>query len=341
MKSAVLMGANAYSRSFIDVQGSCYEIKGIIDLSSDLDSISNIPVFESLLDKPELLSVDVFIVCSLNYLDEIVRLLSAFKVHQNKIFAYQYSIQECIPHSEVVSRQKQNIFVCTLPKSGTVFLKENIAGAIFHKPTPGKGGGWYLDNGQSHLCKKTLEVQSKIGGITGSHLYPSKSDIDLLNICNTKTIVHVRDPRQALVSWIHFYEKTVMRDKIWSTLFKHPKGVSHCDFEFHFENFYLKAVDWLNAWMLELSETKRLKNVLVTRHEDLAADSHIFNRRIADYIGLSASSLALDKAKASDNRHFRAGKTEEWRSTFSSNQLQCLNSNFPGELAHFFGWSIR
>jgi hypothetical protein len=182
-----------------------------------------------------------------------------------------------------------------------------------------------------------LQEYMRGGAAQATHLYPTPQNIDLLLAGNVKSvIVHVRDPRQVLVSSVQhavLYPREVepsarrkvkrdmhkMTDQLIQDIFPHP-------------------VAWIEGWV----KARALLTVHFTTFEEFVRDQPTFvDRLLALYGGdlrYFNRDAALRQSPAIDY-HRRRGETDEWRRIFDARQIEYVNSQIPDHFWTLFGWS--
>jgi hypothetical protein len=103
---------------------------------------------------------------------------------------------------------KQGILLNALPKSGTVHMARSLAKIL--------GAGIIHLGNQYRLVDqinfKAAEEFSRGGYISPNELSPSSENIELLKYFRLKMVLHLRDPRQALLEWVHHVDRVTGGD---------------------------------------------------------------------------------------------------------------------------------
>jgi tetratricopeptide (TPR) repeat protein len=179
------------------------------------------------------------------------------------------------------------------------------------------------------------------GSIYNTHLHPKPYNIEsLLEAGVSRVLVHVRDPRQAILSNVqsidlhpnpesHFVART--HDLTSMTL------TERVDFSIQWN--WQNAVDWIAGWL----EASELIDVRFTTFEEMVTEPDNFLSHLLQNYGgepeLFDRSAALSRSEGRDYR-FRKGLTDEWRHSFSSEQTAHVNDTMPRHIAKHFGWAI-
>lgn len=220
--------------------------------------------------------------------------------------------------------QNPSIFLITLPKSGTVYVSHSLSRTLGYDhtstlvtPTFPKNiiwGGMLLDFLKGNM-------------VSVSHLQPDSTNAEILSRCKIKIILHIRDPRAALLSWIHFVGKSFKATAS-------PTALNNL--EFFIESSFAHLVNWIEGWMSVLAVNPQLEALILT-HEELSENPELYFKKIFTFYGLGSPELKLaDKTEAT---HFRSGDNAEWRTVFPAYLVTKMNDQIPESLWLKFGWS--
>jgi hypothetical protein len=161
-----------------------------------------------------------------------------------------------------------------------------------------------------------------------------------------KIIVHVRDPRQAILSWTHHIRELYENDDY---------ALYNCDppiKKTYFRKTFREQVDWqinnyfphfLN-WIIEWSKTEKSDfdtKIMITQYEDLRKNSYTFFQSILNFYNINLSEKYLKQSLIEPKKgklHYRKGSLDEWRDVFTSNQIEKTTKAIPKVLFEEFGW---
>ncbi len=189
-------------------------------------------------------------------------------------------------------------------------------------------------------CIKAGE-RSGHGCIFKGHQPPSRHNLIILETFFEKMVLNVRDPRQALLSWINNVEH--MRDDVYSRLM----GIPHEYFDWSWEtkldwqidNYFQLQIDWLDQWWKCLLEKKTKFEIILTRFEDLKQNAALHFKRICDAYNLPQMLPEDMPTPKQGESNYRSGSINEWRQVFSETQKGKLQKKIPSSLASFYDWS--
>lgn len=182
---------------------------------------------------------------------------------------------------------------------------------------------WALDYNRGGACYTT-------------HLQPTRENIDLLKETGVKKIiVNVRDPRQLLVSHYHH----VMKYKRYSPeyrLFNEIEFVDAIDCMIE-DKLVNKIIPWTVGW---LSVAKEIDVVFTTYEEFIQNRGKTCEKLLAAYGGDTKhfNKKAAFHQQPGVDYHFRKGSIDEWKATFSAEQVRRINDKIPSILWETFYW---
>jgi len=239
---------------------------------------------------------------------------------------------------------KAPIIFNTLPKSGSVYIISLLQQGL-NRPFLAVSNGFFPNDPiKPNLLSKLFEVN----GITQEHLDASEWNISQLQKHSPiKLVIHVRDPRQAMISWTHHLNHEHKRDpgmiKNWNSVsipsdyFQWPLCKQ---FDFQIEHFLPDCIEWIQGWINASKEGKL--NILFTTYEDFRSSEDLsFIEQILDFYEIPSDSfIETHLPKTLDGQHFRKGLTDEWREILTLEQQQKMTNMMPDEFFSFFSWSL-
>lgn len=226
----------------------------------------------------------------------------------------------------------------TLPKSGSVYIVQTLSQGI-------KEGKFCRISNDTFpwdpVSPKGLEILMRTNGITQEHFDASPYNLALLERFCPRLIIHLRDPRQALVSWTHHLNKIQHSKEILDKfLLELPQGYFQWNFsdqlDWQIENYLPACIDWIQAW-IAASERKGIE-ILFTTYEEFIADRALFFGKILDFYSLKHLESQIPLLAKSEEKHFRKGVIDEWRTELSPEQKMRVMEMVPRELLDRFHW---
>jgi hypothetical protein len=175
----------------------------------------------------------------------------------------------------------------------------------------------------------------KGGACYVTHLRPSQRNIELLKVGGAQSvIVHVRDPRQWIISAAEhgrLYANSAM------PLFRQEtRGGLAETIEFMID-MLPETIEWINGWM----RARQRLTVHFTTFEDFVRDRDGFIDRVLSLYG--GDTRFFDRANAVQDQpgvdyHRRLGSTDEWKTVLTRQQIDRVNGLIPNQFWSTFGW---
>lgn len=234
-----------------------------------------------------------------------------------------------------------SILITTMPKSATYYLS-----SLF---TKGLGLSDMILSNQYFPYDTIYQPKLRrlvLGNrVSQDHFGASEFNVELISRLTDRIIVHLRDPRQALLSYVHYLDDERFREKEDETLlFIYPRLPD--DFyelplarriDWGIENWLPLLIEWVRGWV-DASQSGRL-NVKFTRFEDFVADEGAFVDSVLEFFAIPKESFRTQEIERTTEVHFRKGETDEWQTIFTRKQKKAADRLIPADLADRFEWS--
>lgn len=234
----------------------------------------------------------------------------------------------------------------TMPKSASIFIQDVLHHALGLERVR-ISSGFFPDD---LVVPTWLSALAEGGRITQEHLPARPLNLRLLTRHIDRLVWHVRDPRQATLSWTHHVAK-LRRDKRDAELAM-IEPVLPADYfdrdlagqlDWQIDRHLPLLVAWTEGWLDVLDADDPPLKMLCTRFEDFRADKDAFFSRILAFYEIDPAHMRaitplLERTQAlrQGQAHFRAGQTEEWRDIFTPEQRRrataCLGARVPARL---------
>lgn len=238
------------------------------------------------------------------------------------------------------------ILVNTMPKSGSIFIVRCLS----------QGLGIAETKIAVSLFPDDLIIRDKLddlalGNQVAQQHLPAR-DINLRFLRNRldRMIVHMRDPRQATLSWLHHLDNFHAHRHLEPACERGLEAVSPSLPENYFGRTLSEKIDhllaihfpqliaWTEGW-IAADHNKTGPKIRITTFEDFAEDPIAFLRSQLDYFGIADEYFDESKLPRREAQtHFRKGQTDEWKSIFSSAQQGIAREMIPENLSEKFGW---
>jgi Sulfotransferase domain len=172
-----------------------------------------------------------------------------------------------------------------------------------------------------------------------THLRPTEQNIELLRKGGAKNvIVHVRDPRQQLISLIHHHRRypeqlAASKREILT------KNDDNEVFRYVMDEIFVPTTIW---WIDNWYKARDKLGLKFTTFEEFIRDRRKFAEKIVSLYGGNTryfdQAIALGEHAGIDY-HKRLGAIDEWRIVLNPKQVDEVNSAIPGYFWDAFGWT--
>jgi hypothetical protein len=241
------------------------------------------------------------------------------------------------------SQRQESILLNTMPKSGSVYVAMSLEKLL---------GLSFMHLGNRYVLIDQIDVQdartfTRGGYVSQNHLAPSNENLQILQQLKLKMVLHLRDPRQALLSWLHHLDWiSGCSDESDSLLYCVPRtplgyfgwSLSR-KLDWQIENYLPNLVAWTKRWV-EIADQGTIP-ILITHQNDLRSNEKAFFDAILAFYQLSLDFALPNVPRTMHETHFRRADPAEWRLTFTPEQAARATSEIPHALRIRFGWNDR
>ncbi len=233
-----------------------------------------------------------------------------------------------------------SVFFVSLPKSGTVFTWYSLQDMTGLKmPDFHLLKGWFdYNRGRDFSCPDLYacgdyNTQLLIpegmknflqGYIFGAHMQASYHNMRILKESGIEKItVLLRDPRDALVSWVHHLRKLGAPARNYHSKIYHiPRAYYEWSledqFRYQIRSFLPTTVNWVEGWLDYYASADKEIEVLFVYYDELKREPVRYIRRITDFHGLENVDFSKIVVPEEGKMHFRKGQHGQWREDFSA-----------------------
>lgn len=248
------------------------------------------------------------------------------------------------------------ILLIALPKSGSIYLqralRRTLRVPVHHIASGGMSGATFR---HADLCRFE---QGNV--VCREHLQPRTFSLKVLARHGVgKAVLHVRDPRAAIVSWTRHMDRTLTNRGVRAVeLFcemivpdAYPQWTFAERLEWQVENKMPQFVRWIEDW-LELVERSREMEFLTTDYGALCGDARGLVTRILDFHGIDWQPdwISMPAVRVGKNNIFTlpVSSTEGSQSTdvlraawadMPRELFEAANAKVPQSLVGRFGWT--
>ncbi|MBF0195809.1 MAG: sulfotransferase domain-containing protein [Magnetococcales bacterium] len=244
-------------------------------------------------------------------------------------------------HQKLSEEGVPYIFLNTLPKSGSMYMLNTLTDA-FKLPTILLG---HNNSDFDHVVPLMAEFLAKGGGITQAHIDPTPYNLDTLHSSGIKKIhLHVRDPRQALLSMTHHNNTLVGASycERYTNIAMTPSDYDLWSFEqkldWQFRNTYPYYILWLESWVNVIENDSRFK-IYLSEYKMLKSEPKRLLEESIKFFGYKDNlPNNIDFTPKAGKSHFRQGSNTEWKSVFTKSQQSIMGNMISSKLRNMFEW---
>lgn len=171
---------------------------------------------------------------------------------------------------------------------------------------------------------KILDILDKKGVGIG-HFDCSHQNIQVIEQLQMPVIVHIRDPRSSLLSWIHHSRRLIKEGQEVQLLRNTPKppnalfDESLADIiDWHLDNYLPGQCRWISEWK---KYAERNSLIQIKTFSELKENPLQYIASICEFIGSDIAGI-LTAPNPEDGVHFRKGLIDEWEDVFSESQKE-------------------
>lgn len=226
------------------------------------------------------------------------------------------------------------IVLSTMPKSGSEYVWSALTTGLNLKPARISSA-----EALEVIDKERLEQVSRGGFISHGHMHCTPENSVLLSTYADRVVVHVRDPRQALISWVHYQDHqdvtSLPSGKQWG---KTTEWRLRAQMDHFIDRFYADQLKFLRSWMDAERDDAFAPRILFARQEDLREDPDGYFRRILDFFEIGPELFRFPEPPKKGERHYRRGDTDEWRTVLQPVDIARMQEMLPDDMLDKFGW---
>jgi hypothetical protein len=236
------------------------------------------------------------------------------------------------------------VLINSLPKSGSMYLYNHIA-KQFQLPQERVADNFFPDD---LIVRDYIRDFANKPCVAQAHLPARQLNRVLLKNHLRKIMVHVRDPRQATLSWVHHVRKLKGEGRRLELSFIDPalpddyfqRDLAE-QTDYQIDVHLPMLVDWIEGWLDAEADPDFTVQILFTQFRDMRNDPARFFSEIAAFFGLPQSQLDADAEQPKgDADHYRKGEVDEWRRVFSPEQIARANAVMTPRICDRFDWPL-
>lgn len=176
------------------------------------------------------------------------------------------------------------------------------------------------------------------GAVTHEHTFPFRANIALLRSHSVPTIIHVRNPKQVIVSHAHFYKK-YLEETVKENFTPAQEWFLSASLKDRIDFLIDDLIPYYGRWIIGWYKAweQKVLHIKFTSYEQFVRDESLFFEKIADMFSLSVEARVrihetrkrLDGKKGMYN--IRSMKVDEWREVLTRKQQQRVDEFIPRE----------
>ncbi len=273
---------------------------------------------------------------------EHAQLLRAHLTAAGQILGLGDRKRVCIEFTVDTRISGPSILLNTLPKSGSVYLLSTLMHGL-GLDRDRISGGYFPDD---LIIRDLVESFTESPGVAQEHLPARRLNLVQLNNRVDRMLVHVRDPRQATLSWTHHINKLNSKNDLYALSVVMPtlpedyfdRDLSQ-QIEWQIEHHLPLLVKWIEGWLKADQDATFKPKIKFTRYKDFHRNELEFIASILDFYGIAHQDFQHHgQSPKQGDAHYRQGRTDEWRQVFSADQIIKANAVVPDALLERFGW---
>jgi hypothetical protein len=241
------------------------------------------------------------------------------------------------------------VLMFALMKSGSIFiqraLRRTLEVEVRHIGGSGIGGNWFS---YPELCRF-----SKGNAVSREHIQPRPEYPKVLADFNIRrAVVHVRDPRGAILSWTNQMERQLPLRGLSYVAYSCEQHVPHCYLKWSFEerlrwqieHVMPRMVDWIEGW-LAIADGSKDVTFLVTDYAELARDSRAYIEKLLAFyeVPYEPDWVKIPRREIGRNNVFSVAAEGtsplQMRPPLHDDILELADAAVPAGLIERFGWT--
>ncbi len=234
--------------------------------------------------------------------------------------------------------KRPNIVVIALPKSGSTSISSAIAAHLNYSylEFPNRQGtGFFSNSVPVARCYQNIE---NIGAVIHSHILPRRNHVNLLSAqTDLKFIVHVRDPREALVSALDM----VHRRSTYQFMVRKPDLLElplEGQLDWMISNYLPVQIDWISRWWT-IAQTNSPIKIKLSTFSDLQFKGQ--DATALDLIKAIGLDVHCEEMKTERRRYNQRKLKGSWQELFSQQQKNRAADAIPESIRSQFEFECK
>lgn len=228
-----------------------------------------------------------------------------------------------------------------MPRAGSVFIYHALVRGMGKAGVGGVMAGAFPN---FTLCQEGFQLMLFQRATSHTHLGPTEFNMREISqrYHLDRMYIHVRDPRQALLSW-HDFLPGVLTSLDPTQAFHYRMPSEYLDWnsdqqlDWLVDNWLPVITDWIVGWARAPEQDYFKTEILFTTFEEMVADQTTFFNRILDFYGIDRDLFTPPEAKRGVS-NYRKGDTHTWRKIMTPSQQRRAAEIVPAWLIERFNW---
>jgi len=183
------------------------------------------------------------------------------------------------------------------------------------------------------------------GLIVKEHIPATPHNLAMLAQGGVRRVVfHVRDPRQATLSWAHFVRDDVsmrLMAPIWRRIVPHAEVLKQdlaAAIDWSIERYLPLLLEVIEGWIAVEATRPHGLEVLFMDFESFRRDEPAYLDRVLGFYGIPRERWQASRSDDAAIIHLRKGEIDEWRRVFTPTQAAAAADRLPASMVERFGW---
>ena len=215
---------------------------------------------------------------------------------------HTHNVFSCLPRIQKTGV----IFFISMPRSGTGFVSKALENGLGLKDLGSEiryVHAWFPDYGIIEFPNYVAHYgfNPMPDGFVNAHAAALKPNLWNLSLITDKIIVNFRDPRQALISWVHYMEYLRYSGNVSGLVeYQIPDGYFQWSFEqqldWQIENYFIRVnVEWIRGWLNADENPEFPCEIHFSQHDVLAKNQKKYFQNILSFYGIPEEKFNFPK----------------------------------------------
>ena len=234
------------------------------------------------------------------------------------------------------------ILINTMPKSGSIYVTRTVASSLGIEYSLKSLAYGFFPN--YFMIPNALEPFRRGDIVRQEHFDASPINLTLCGRYIDRMVLHVRDPRQAMLSWTHHVNRLLKLHPNSINFTIHHPPPDFIDWRFdkqldwHIDRHLVSLVTWLRQW-LAVAQTQSSLKILWTTYEELVNNERALFDRILEFHGIPMDRFDFRPPEKTMEVHYRSGQPDEWKAALTAEQKTRCADIIGRDLLDHFNWS--